>query len=289
MVDENKGTAQASTEADGKAVDQSTADKLYGNKPADEGKEGDEGAGAGSEADAQAAADKKAADEKKAADDKKASDDAAAKAKEKEKKLTPDELHDAAIAATEAWQANPTDEKLKQAAKDAVQKAKDAAAANKKVVPEKYDLKLPTDSKLKADHLEKIAALAKERGLSNEEAQAIVDRDSVLRDEFAQQQVEEVDALAEQWAKDAAVDPEFGGKEFEKNAELAKRVFKKFGSEKFLKALNTSGLGNNPELIRFGVTIGKAMSEDTFIAPGSQGGGNQQSIADRLYGDQKKS
>ena len=93
--------------------------------------------------------------------------------------LTADKLYDAAFTAHEAAQANPDDETLKEAAKQAMIKARESYAAERKppaakVAPEKYDLKLPEGSKLDAKHIEKIAADAKARGLSQEDAQALL-------------------------------------------------------------------------------------------------------------------
>jgi hypothetical protein len=54
----------------------------------------------------------------------------------------------------------------------------EAKPTEAKVVPEKYDLKLPEASLLDASHVEKLTAFAKERGLSNDEAQALLEREN---------------------------------------------------------------------------------------------------------------
>lgn len=160
-------------------------------------------------------------------------------------------------------------------------------AAPAKVVPEKYDLKVPEGSPLDASHVEKVAALAKERGLSNEEAQAIVDRDNQTISGFANGQQEQFKKQQEVWKEQSSKDSEFGGAEFAKNAELSKRVLERFGSDELRFALDATGLGNHPELIRFVYRIGKMMSEDQLVIPKANTGGQQKSMEEVFYGDKK--
>src|SRR5688572_20896218 len=54
----------------------------------------------------------------------------------------------------------------------------EAPKEQKPVVPEKYDLKLPEGSLLEAAQMEKISAYAKEKGLSNEQAQELLEREN---------------------------------------------------------------------------------------------------------------
>lgn len=158
-----------------------------------------------------------------------------------------------------------------------------------KVVPEKYDLKLPEGSQLDATHIEKVAALAKERKLSNEEAQAIIDRDNATISGFADGQNKQLKERQDAWVKDSQNDKEFGGEAFAKNAELAKRVVERFGSDALKTALNDTGLGNHPELLRVFVRIGKAMSEDQLVLPGStQSTAEKKSVEDIFYPPKKE-
>ena len=206
---------------------------------------------------------------------------------------TPEQLHDAAIAATEAWQENPGDEKLKEAAKTATKAAKESlgkqkaateAALGKGKAPDKYDLKLPADSVLEASHVEKIAAFAKERGLSNEQAQAILNRDSEQASAFHGSQLALVDRQRKEWLDTSKADKEFGGEAFPANVELANRVIARYGSDTLRSQLDETGLGNHPEFLRMMVKLGKSMDEDHLRLPGKGAEGEKnQSVADRLF------
>lgn len=153
----------------------------------------------------------------------------------------------------------------------------------KPVVPERYDLKLPEGSPLDKAHVETTAAFAKERGLSNEQAQAILDREH----QAVASHLEGVKAMQQQWAEDSKNDKEIGGEGFSKNVELAKRVVDKYGSESFRKALSESGLGNHPELVRFITRIGKAFGNDHFVQAGAKPSGKRP-IEEVFYGKPKE-
>lgn len=160
-----------------------------------------------------------------------------------------------------------------------------SAEVPKTVVPEKYDLKLPEGSLLDSSVVEKIAHIAKERGLSNDQAQGLLDAKSEAVAEHTTKQAEALKQIStNEWVTELKSDKEFGGEAFQQNAELAKRVVHKFGSPQFIKTLNDSGLGNHPDLFRFCTRIGKAMSDDQLVLPGTQVSGNKQSMEDIFYG-----
>lgn len=158
-------------------------------------------------------------------------------------------------------------------------KPKDTAAAP----PEKYDLKLPEDSLLDEKALEGTVSYAKERGLSNEQAQELVERESFAISEY----VTRMKGEAENWIAEAKGDEELGGDSFNKNVEMARRVVEKFGSDKFKEALNDSGLGNHPEVVRVFKRIAESMGEDSLVQPGAAAK-PAKSMAEILYPETSK-
>ena len=159
-----------------------------------------------------------------------------------------------------------------------------------KVVPEKYEIKIDDKCMITDEQLGKIESFAKDRGFSNEEAQAMVDQVNATIDSsltlYQEEQVKQVKELVEvTWPKEAKEDTEIGGDNFESNCELSKRVVQKFGSEKFLEILEKDGYGNHPEFLRFTVKLGKAMSDDSLIFRGSTDIKKEKSLADTFYGD----
>lgn len=154
----------------------------------------------------------------------------------------------------------------------------------KKALPEKYELKLPKDSALSPEHVEKLSAYAKEQGLSNEQAQGLLERESQAVSEYAATQMAKMKEVQDSWLETAKNDKEIGGEALKQNAELSKRVLERYSTPEFRKELNKTGLGNHPELVRVFSRIGKAMSEDQLVIPGVQTPGKK-SIASVLYGD----
>lgn len=182
-----------------------------------------------------------------------------------------------AAASTTAIETSQTQTETQQAASE----TQPAAPA----VPEKYDLKLPDGTTLDQSAIERVASYAKEKGLSQEMAQAVLEREHLAVDSYAKALDSQFTAVKEEWKQSGFKDKEIGGEAYKENAELAKRVVTKFASEEFAKILDESGYGNHPELIRTFLRIGKAMAEDKLVMPGAQAGGKK-SAEELFYGKQ---
>lgn len=138
-----------------------------------------------------------------------------------------------------------------------------------KVVPEKYDLKPPEGALLDSADIERTAAYAKERGLSNEEAQALLERDNTIIVAQMEKQKELLKKTTDGWMAQLKADKEIGGAAFNESAELAKRIVAKYASPELKEALDSTGIGNHPELVRMLVKIGKSMANDKLVPSGN--------------------
>ena len=147
--------------------------------------------------------------------------------------------------------------------------------------PEKYELSLPEDSLLDSSVVDEISAYAKEKGLSNEDAQGLLDREIANVDKY----VAEVEKEQAAWVDEVKNDPELGGDNFEKTAELATRVVDRFGDEKLKELLTDSRYGDHPTIVRFLSKIGASMTDDTFVMAKGQAGGSEKSPMEKLYGN----
>lgn len=148
----------------------------------------------------------------------------------------------------------------------------------KKVVPEKYDLKLSEDSPLDPAHLAQFERLAKQQGLSQDEAAAALKRQEAEVSTIYEN-------LSEQWKTDTKNDPEIGGAKFEENVNHAHQALERFGSPALKQALNKTGYGNHPELIRAFAKVGRAMADDTFIRPGGSMPTKEKTLEEIFYPD----
>jgi hypothetical protein len=74
---------------------------------------------------------------------------------------------------------------------------------------------------------------------------------------------------------------------------IAKKALDQFATPEFKSFLEESRLGNNPEVIRFMLRVGKAVSEDRFVGGSTATSGKQagpmsfNDLASALYSNQK--
>jgi len=180
-----------------------------------------------------------------------------------------------AVANTDAAAANQT-----------TQTQQDAIKPVEAVVPEKYELKLQEESLIDQSYLESFEAYAKEKKLSQDQAQELLQREETARKSYYDSQIQKWEQVKEQWKQQTIADPEIGGEKFAENAELAKRTLEKFSTPQFVSALDSSGYGNHPELVRVFARIGQAMREAKIIG-GNVNTGGQKSIEDIFYGSKQ--
>lgn len=153
----------------------------------------------------------------------------------------------------------------------------------KPVAPEKYELKMPDGSQLSQERIEKVSAYAKEKGLSNEQAQEVLNRESEAVSGFFESQKAGLLARSEAWISEIKADKEFGGDKFNETVELAKRSIERFGDPELKKQLDETGLGNHPMLIKMHAKIGREMAEDRLVPSNSASTSASQRHADVLY------
>jgi hypothetical protein len=160
------------------------------------------------------------------------------------------------------------------------------------VAPETYDLVLPKDAALTDASRERIAAIARARGLSNDAAQDVLNAANAEVRAALDAQAEawkpgegpEWKRRDDGWKADALKDPDIGGspEKLAKSVELGQAALTRFGEAAMTEFLQTTGLGSHPAVIRLLAKIGKAMAEPTTAASGTPIGGAK-SLAERMY------
>lgn len=132
--------------------------------------------------------------------------------------------------------------------------------------PEQYEeFKFEEGKALSEDMAADVKAIAKELNLPQAQAQKLADL-ALKRSETAQTaQAEALEKARTEWADSARADKEFGGDQFDANLATAKKALDAFGTPELRSMLNESGLGNHPEVIRFMVRAGKAISGDRIV------------------------
>lgn len=159
-------------------------------------------------------------------------------------------------------------------------------------VPEKYDLKLPENSPLDDAVLERLAASARERGLSNEQAQSALEFASaeVVRQQEAFLAANRPGGEAwlrnvQEWETAALADPELGGtrEKLQQNAQAARLVLEKYFPPEIKEFLNETGYGSHPAILKGLLKISKASAEGELVLPRAQGTGKRDPV-EVMYG-----
>jgi len=174
---------------------------------------------------------------------------------------TNEEQSETSTETTEAAATETTESTESDAAETEGQEETEAAGA-----PEEYGtFDLPDDFDMNQDTLAEYHTFAKENNLTQEQAQRGVDMVAKMKQAEMQQWVEQ----QKSWVEDAKADAEFGNDKFDESIAVAVKARDSFGTSEFNEMLDSSGLGNHPEMIRFLHRVGKAISENSVVVGGT--------------------
>ena len=129
--------------------------------------------------------------------------------------------------------------------------------------PDTYaDFAMPEGVTVDSAMLNEATPLFKELGLTQDQAQKLVDFQAKQVQASSQSNVDAFNQLMNDWQEQSKNDKEFGGDKFEENIGIARSAIDKFGTPELKQLLEEHGVGNHPEVIRFMVNVGKLTAED---------------------------
>jgi hypothetical protein len=153
------------------------------------------------------------------------------------------------------------------------EKDKDSSADESEGAPEKYkDFVVPDDMEIDANAMGKASTLFKELNLSQAQAQKLVDFEVGVKAAEAEKAVEAWETTMADWKQKSTNDSEFGGSALKSNLVHAKAAQKAFGNDEFKEMLEITGVGNHPEMLRFLISVGKNVSEDSILQGSTSSG-----------------
>lgn len=164
-----------------------------------------------------------------------------------------------------------------QNAGDAGVQNEETTKASEPVVPESYDLKMPEGVELDTAAADEFTAVAKELKLDQGAAQKLAD----IAGKMAQKQIEAHAKAVETWTEQVKTDKEIGGDKLEQSLGVARQAIDAFGSTELKALLNSTGLGNHPEVVKFAHRVGKAISEDRLVTGSPKGA--ETDLAKKLF------
>lgn len=150
--------------------------------------------------------------------------------------------------------------------------------------PEKYEFKAPEGKEYDPAILSAFEATARELNLTQDAAQKQLDK---MQTAFADKQIAQTVALRDSWTEASRTDKDFGGEKLQQSLGLAKKGLDQFASPELKHVLSSTGLGNHPEVIRYFLKVGQAISEDKFVIGGNMTSSSK-SAADVLYDNTPK-
>lgn len=151
------------------------------------------------------------------------------------------------------------------------------AAAAVSGAPEAYaEFKVPEGSTFADADKETFVTFAKDAGLTQEQAQKLLDRDI----QFMDAQNAAITAQVEKWKQEVSADPVLREAA---NQAVAKEGLEKFASTELRQMLAESNLGNHPLVIKHFHELGKLVGQDKFVSAPSPAA-SPKSLAERLYG-----
>ena len=131
------------------------------------------------------------------------------------------------------------------------------------IAPDTYaDFVMPEGVELDTALLTEAAPLFKELGLTQDQAQKLVDFQAKQAQAGSESQVAAFNQLMTDWQETSRNDKEFGGDKFDESVGIARAAVDKFGTPELKQLLEEHGVGNHPEVIRFMVKVGKLTAED---------------------------
>lgn len=145
--------------------------------------------------------------------------------------------------------------------------------------PEKYELEMPEGFTLDEQVLAEFDPVLRELNLDNAQASKLAG----LYGKLKQSEAAAYGETVQEWGKQAAADPEIGGKAFTANVELARTALATHGSPELKGLLDSTGLGNHPEVIRFFARVGKTIPKEDGVVKADRSGGSRASAASVLY------
>ena len=172
-------------------------------------------------------------------------------------------------------------------ANDADDKSSDAdksdADGNKDTPGEYAEFTIPEGQELDKGAMDTFKPIAKELGLTQEQAQKLVDVYSGSTADASKVMMEQIDALHESWIQEVRNDKELGGVKFDETLATARTFLNGYGDEQLTQVLNESGLGNHPAVVKLFYKLGRSMAEDNVNIGAIRNAEGEVSLAKRMF------
>lgn len=126
------------------------------------------------------------------------------------------------------------------------------------------EFKLPDGVTVDADSLKPATELFAETGLSQDQAQKFIDLAMARETAAAHKSVQAFVDLQNQWVSEIKADRDIGGDRLKTSLASANRAIDRLNVPGLREALNFTGAGNHPAIVKAFVRLGQMIAEDRF-------------------------
>jgi hypothetical protein len=150
------------------------------------------------------------------------------------------------------------------------------------------DFKLPEGATVDGEQLKAATTLFADSGLSQEQAQKFVDLAVSREKAQAEAGLRAFVDLQDKWVSEIKADPDVGGSRLEATIASATRAIDRLAIPGLREALDLTGAGNNPAIVKAFARIGQMIAEDRFRPGNGAPPVAPRSPAEVIYGAQPK-
>lgn len=148
--------------------------------------------------------------------------------------------------------------------------------------PDSYeDFQVPEGYEFKPEVLKDFQDFAKEQDFTQGQAQVLIDYHAQALKQYQELQATQWSDARKEWRETTKADEEIGGPQMDKKMANVGKALAKFGTPELNQVLDTMGIGDHPELIRFFYRVGAMVSEGDLVQGKDSGG--QKDAANVLY------
>jgi hypothetical protein len=163
-----------------------------------------------------------------------------------------------------------------------------ALAIEDPAIPVYTDFKLPEGVTLDKPSMDAAQALFKEARLPQDQAQKFIDLAVSREQAAAHKGVQAFVELQNKWVSEIKADPDIGGDKLAASLATAARAIDRLGVPGLKEALDLTGAGNHPAVVKAFVRLGQMVSEDRFQPGNNAPPAAPRSPAEVIYGDSPK-
>jgi hypothetical protein len=138
-------------------------------------------------------------------------------------------------------------------------------AAEEKTPIEYTDFTIPEGATIDPDVMTEFKSAITDAGITQDQAQHLINMSAKMQSKLTENIQAQWDAKRTEWETAARSDKEYGGEKFDENLAIASKAYDAFATPELKALLDSTGMGNHPDMIRAFFKAGLLLSEDKVV------------------------